>query len=31
MFLKACIFDLDGTLADTIESIWWSSNEVWLL
>lgn len=24
---KACIFDLDGTLADTIESIWWSSNE----
>lgn len=25
--IKACIFDLDGTLADTIESIWWSSNE----
>ena len=24
---KACNFDLDGTLADTIESIWWSSNE----
>lgn len=24
---KACIFDLDGTLADTIESIWYSSNE----
>lgn len=25
--IKACIFDLDGTLADTIESIWYSSNE----
>lgn len=25
--IKACIFDLDGTLADTIESIAWSCNE----
>ena len=25
--IKACIFDLDGTLADTVESIAWSCNE----
>ena len=24
---KACIFDLDGTLTDTLDSLWYSVNE----
>lgn len=26
MSFKACIFDLDGTLCDSVESIAWSAN-----
>lgn len=26
--LKACVFDLDGTLAYTLESMWLPANEV---